>query len=100
VQEESYLFVVLTEVNDERKPYPAIMRGRNKNAQNGETFEIASPLEDGGNIPATDGRAGNEGYVDEKKGNEDDQRHMLRLGKTPELRVSGHHHQHRLFAIY
>jgi hypothetical protein len=70
------------------------MWGRRPNAQDGEMFEMAPTLEDGGNILATDGRAGNEGNVDEKTGNEEDQRHMLRLGKTPELRVSRHYHRH------
>lgn len=49
------------------------MSGRKKNA-----------LGDGENMLSTDGRAGNE----------EDQRHMLRLGKTPELRVSRHYHRH------
>ena len=70
------------------------MLGQKKNAQNGEMFEMAPTLENEENIQATDGRAGNEGNFDEKTGNEEDQRHMLRLGKTPELRVSRHYHRH------
>ena len=64
------------------------MRGRRMNVQDGETSEMARTLEGGGNTLAADGRVGNERDVDEKKGNEEDQRHMRRLGKAPELRVS------------
>jgi hypothetical protein len=73
-----------TSVNYRRNTYPATMLGRKKNAQDREIFEMAPTLEDEGNMLATDGRAGNE----------EDQRHMLRLGKTPELRVSHHCHRH------
>lgn len=66
-------FFAFTSVNDRRNTYPATMSGRKKNA-----------LGDGENMLSTDGRAGNE----------EDQRHMLRLGKTPELRVSRHYHRH------
>jgi len=94
VQEERSLFFAFTSVNDRRNTYPATMLGPKKNAQNGEMFEMTPTLEDGGKILATDGRAGNEGNVDGKTGNEEDQRHMLRLGKTPELKVSRHYHRH------
>ena len=77
-------FFAFTSVNDRRNTYPATMLGQKKNAQNGEMFEMAPTLENEENIQATDGRAGNE----------EDQRHMFRLGKTPELRVSRHHHRH------
>jgi hypothetical protein len=77
-------FFAFTSVNERRNTYPATMSSRKKNAQNGEIFEMAPTLGDGENMLATDGRAGNE----------EDQRHMLRLGKTPELRVSRHYHRH------
>jgi hypothetical protein len=68
------------------------MSSRNKDADDGRIIEMAQPLQDGGDILAVNRRADDKGNADERIGNGEDQRHMLRVGKTQELRVSRHYH--------
>lgn len=72
---------------------------RQEGAQGQEVFEMASALEGGEVARSADGRADKEQNVNGKAGNEEDQMHMRRVGKTPELKVS--HQYYRLpFAMF
>ncbi|KAM0714581.1 hypothetical protein Q7P37_009877 [Cladosporium fusiforme] len=59
---------------------------RQERAQGQEVFEMASALEGGGGTRPVYGNGDNKEIVNEKAGNEEDQMHMRRIGKTPVLK--------------
>lgn len=72
---------------------------RQEDAQDQEVFEMASAMEGGEGTRPADSRANKERIVNEKAGNEEDQMHMRRVGKTPVLKVS-RQYPRRLFAVF
>lgn len=61
---------------------------RQERAQGQEVFEMASASEGGEGTRPVVGNGDNKEIVNEKAGNEEDQMHMRRIGKTPVLKVS------------
>lgn len=60
---------------------------REERAQSQEVFEMASASEGGEGTRPVVGNGDNKEIVNEKAGNEEDQMHIPRIGKTPVLKV-------------